>query len=180
MTTAIEDKMYELITKDENFNFAYDLSEHFESIKERLIKEFWDTLVLKFRKELLDYKVKEDNAYETHLDISSKSFTKVSFYVGVYESKLEYGISISHNGTKKKFRELEDIFSDIFEGYDPEVHNKVSWFFEYGEEEFDSLFVLKKLLPENRDELINKYIHDFKKMIESKHEVFLEFEGVSI
>ena len=30
MTTAIEDKMYELITKDENFNFAYDLSEHFE------------------------------------------------------------------------------------------------------------------------------------------------------
>ena len=39
MASEIDDKKYELITRTENFDFAYDIVENFQSIKERLVHE---------------------------------------------------------------------------------------------------------------------------------------------
>lgn len=176
MASVIEDKTYELITKTENFDFAYDIYERFDSITERLIIEFWNLLILKLKKELPDYKFTDRNSPNPHFDITIKPLTKIMFYVGIYDSQFQYGISITHNGTKKKIQELEDKFKDVFEEYEYNEKNKVSWFFENGEESFSTLFGLKKILPENRSILIDKYINDFKVMLESKRIEFTKYE----
>jgi len=176
MASIIEDKTYELITKVENFDFAFDLYSRFDSIKERLIQDFWLRLVLKFKNEYKEFNFKERPGVEQHAYMTLKSLSKVQFYIGIYDSEFQIGIAINHNGTKKKIQELEDRFNDLFEEKWNDEKGKVIWFFECKEEDFSTLFGLKKILPENRDNLIDKYLLDFKILFESKQNELTEFE----
>jgi hypothetical protein len=176
MASVIEDKLFELVTKSENFDFSYDIYERFDSIKERMVLDFWNLLILKLKKEFQDLKLLDRSGSNFHLDISHKSLKITTFYIGIYELQFQFGISITHNGTKKKVQELEDRFRDLFLEYEYNEKEKISWFFESEEEDFSTLFGLKKILPENREILLDNYFSDFKVMIDTKLEEILDFE----
>lgn len=176
MASIIDDKIYNLISKSENFDFAHDIYERFDSIKERIIQEFWNNLILKLAAELRDIKFTERNDQPFHFDLSIKSINGIKLFVGIYDNQFQYGISITHKGSKKNIQELEEYFQDAFDQYEYDDKIKTSWFFEVGEEDFNTLSGLKKILPENRDVLIQKYLNDFNKMFDLKHKLFIEFE----
>ena len=69
------------------------------------------------------------------LELSAPTNMKC-FYIGIYELQFQFGISITHNGTKKKVQELEDRFRDLFLEYEYNEKEKISWFFETEEEEY--------------------------------------------
>jgi hypothetical protein len=176
MATQIEDKTFELITKNENFEFAFDLHSRFDSIKERLIQDFWVQLVLKFKKEFHEFKFTDRQGVDQHAFMAIKTFRKVQFYIEINETCFEYGIAISHNGTKRKIAELEERFIELFDDNGNDDDENTYYFYENGEEDFTKLFGLKKILPENRSSLIDKYILDFKKLYDSKQNDLIEFE----
>lgn len=176
MASIIDDKMYNLISKSENFDFAFDLYERFDSIKERIIQEFWNNFISKLAAERRDFKFTDRNDQPFHYDLSIKSIKGIKLFVGIYDNQFQYGISITHKGSKKRIQELMIYFQDAFDEYDYEDKIKTSWFFEVGEEDFNTLSGLKKILPENREVLIQKYLNDFNKMMDLKHKLFTEFE----
>jgi hypothetical protein len=175
MASVIDNKKFELITRTENFDFAFDIYENFEMIKERLVLEFWDLLLIRFKSEITNSKVTERQGTDHAVDLTYKSLSNVTFYLGIYDSQFQYGIWFAHNGTKKKVQELEDLFKDRFEFYEYNEKEKLSWFFESEDEDFDSLHGLKKLLPEHRNGLIDKYFEDFTKMYDSQIKAIIDY-----
>lgn len=167
MTSEIEEKIYDLVTKNENFEFAFDIHSRFESIKERMIQEFWDLLIISFKKKFPNYKFSNEENNDFNFEIFISSIKNTSFYINFEEETYQYGFGILHNGTKKNIKEIEEKFINVLNEYSYEPENKTSWFYENNEEEFESSFGLKKILPKNRTLLIEKYIKDFEKMIES-------------
>ena len=163
MASEIDDKKFELITRTENFDFAYDIFENFQSIKERLVNEFWDLLLKRFKKVISNCKITDRSDTKLAVDVTYKSLKNVNFYIGIYSDQLQYGIWFKNKGSKKNIHELELFFKDSFDEYDPDEKKKNSYFFEVEDENLDSLYGLKKLLPANRDQLIEKYIKDYQK-----------------
>lgn len=146
MRSIIDDKMYELITKEENFQFAYDVNGRFDSIKERVIQEFWEALYLKIREEYPEGEFIKFDLYEQALGFSIKSNRDLFFILGIENYKLYYGISVSHKGTKKKMQEINDQFNDLFEYYEYDEDYKLFDFYDWAVEDFDSYSGLNKLL----------------------------------
>jgi hypothetical protein len=161
MASEIDDKKFELITRTENFDFAYDIVENFQSIKERLVHEFWDLLLKRFRNENPDCKI--DDSLEQQVDIKYKAFNDVTYYFSIIDDHFEYGIYFANNGSKKKIQELESFFKESFNEDMNDEEQKLSFFYDIEDEDLDSLYGLKKLLPANRDQLIEKYIKDYQK-----------------
>ena len=178
MVSIIDNKMYDLITKSENFDFAWDINERFISVKERLVEEFWNEIIAYFKSNLEGFKI--ENEEEQYVEFKSKSYNKLSFYLQICENQIIYGLLIYHNGTKKKKSEIESYFSDKFESYIPYDNEKYFDFYETQTENLTTLDGLKKILPENRDKLIEMYFQDFKEMLTSKQILFEEFEKSEI
>lgn len=179
MTSDIEDRMYELITKVENFKFAYDINERFDSIKERIIQEFWETLFLKIKEEFPEGNYTKFDLYEQAMGFSFQSYRDILFITGIENSKLYFGISVSHKGTKKRMQEVKDQFVDLFEIYEYDDEYKSSDFYNWANEDFDSHSGLNKILIDNRDVLIDKYTRDFKVVIKSIKKTFVDCEDDS-
>ncbi len=167
MTSEIEEKIYDLVTKNENFEFAFDIHSRFESIKERLIQEFWDLLIISFKKKFPNYKFSNEENNDFNCDVSIKTIPNFTFYFLLDDNVYEYGFVFQHNGTKKQKNEAQDKFENILEECILDFDDKSSLFYENGKEEFNNLFSLKKILPENKALLIEKYINDFEKMTQS-------------
>jgi hypothetical protein len=165
MTTIIEDKIYELVTKKENFEFALDIHTHFDSIKERLIEEFWDLLILNFKTINSNFLI--TTTVINYFEISIKNIPNILFYFNIDGNKFQYGFGVIHKGTKKTIEEINYKFEGILDLTEFEKEEKTSWFYVEVEEKFNELFGLKKILPENRNILIDKYIQDFDKMVQS-------------
>lgn len=176
MRSAIDDKMYELIIKPENFKFAYDINERFDSIKERVIQEFWELLILRLKKEFPEFSFKYKQGYNQYLEISDTSFRDFTPFVEIAQEQFHYGVSFYYNGTQKKMRELEREFGSLFLENDYNLKGKIAWFFNYSNEHFDTLSGLNKILPENKDLLIDQYIREFKTMVQSIEKTIAERE----
>jgi hypothetical protein len=165
MESIIDNKMYELITKSENFDFAWDINERFVTVKERLVEDFWNEIVLYFKRNLEDFKfINEERHY---IELKSKLHIKLEFILQIHENQIVYGLTTKHNGTKKKKSEIESLFSDEFEDYTECDEGKSFYFYETEDENLTTLDGLKKILPEKRDKLIEMYFQDFKEMLTS-------------
>lgn len=178
MVSIIENKMYDLITKSENFDFAWDINERFISVKERLVEDFWNEIIAYFKSNLDGFKM--ENEEEQYVEFTSKSYIKLTFILQIHENQIVYGISINHNGTKRKKSEIESFFCDEFDSCTDGDNDKYFYFYETQTEDLTSLDGLKKILPEKRGKLIEMYFQDFKEMLTSKQILFEEFEKSEI
>jgi len=173
MVSIIDDKKYQLITKSENFEFAYDLYNNFDSIKSRLIQEFWDKLSIMINKNLQNSDITEEGQCIT---FNTSSLGKIIYYYWISQNRFEYGIEFNHNGTKKTVMNIEDNFIDLFEHKYDNQKEKAYSLFHRQNEDFSKLSGLVKILPENRNELIEKYATDFKDMKNKLDNMLIEFE----
>ena len=172
MESIIDNKMYDLITKCENFDFAWDINERFVTVKERLVEDFWNEIVLYFKRNLEDFKFfNEDIQY---IEFKSKQYDKLIFFLQVSDGDTSYGYIINHNGTKKKKSEIISYFCDIL--LKDDSNDNSLFFIETKDENLTTLNGLKKILPEKRDKLIELYFQDFKEMLTSMQIIFEEFE----
>ena len=153
-------EIYTFITKEDNFEFAYEISEKFSEITEKLRNEFWKKIIL-YCENTLDhtFKLSIDESEEL-IKITSTSWNFSLIIEGWnYMEEIFLEIMIDTQNRKKR-KELEAIFID------EEFLNSLG--FEESEEksdkeaemilikELDSSHMLKKIIPSKRDFLVEK------------------------
>lgn len=176
MTSKIKDKIYQLITQADNFEFAYDLNSNFDSIKERIIDEFWEDVISSLKDRYSELIIKEESE---EIKLSSKKFKGISFFLGLYDYEdFQQGLCVEYNGTKKMQKIIEDEFIDLFDDDMLDGKDSVFWFYETKNENFQELASLKKILPENRKTLIDKYISDFDRMYNTYLGKIIDFSQI--
>lgn len=165
MTSIIDDKLYELITKNENFEFAYDISQRFAEIETRLWKEFWANFKNKLNGLNSNFQF---NDFESGFDFYIKKWKKSRYYLAINESnRMEFGVEIDFTGSKKQFQEIRNFLSEEFEN-DEYIDNKANTLIYYinFNENFELIHNLKKILPENRDKLIEESVLIIERVVE--------------
>lgn len=176
MISEIDNKMYELMTEEQNFEFAYYIHNNYESIKVRLKNEFLIELKSELMKDNNEIIVKKNEEYVDYYEICYK-YKKVKFYFQLEDNNIQYGIVLEHNGTKKKIKEIEFLFEKYLElDYNSTQNDSKYWLYQIEEEDFNEFSSLKKLLPKNRDVLINKYCKNIIKLINEVFEEIIKFE----
>ena len=151
--------LYEFICREENFEFAHEISEYFGQIEEKLKNDFWQEVFKKCKSNLDDsFRLRLDRESELiELKKDSWEFTLICRDWEYNEVWIEVKLTTRN---KRKRKELEGLFLD------EELIDKLG--FEYLEEEdivsgmkitenFDKLSTLKRILPTNREELVNQY-----------------------
>lgn len=152
---------YEFICKEENFEFAHEISENYRKIERKLKSDFWKEVFNKCKSNLDDsFKVRFDEVEEiVELKKNNWQFGLICRNWG-YDDEIwiEVKIITKH---KRKRKELEGLFLDEdligrlgFEDLD-EDEDFVSGMMLI--ENFNKLSTLKKILPSNRGDLVNQY-----------------------
>lgn len=155
-----KDTLYKFITKEENFDLAFEINQEFYDIVSRMLFEFWEA-VKKYVEDNLpeDFKVKlyfEDDkmieVYKKRRDFSIAIFDlDETPRIGIY---IEAEDEVKNIELKEKL--LDKQLLDDLELIEDEF---VDDFIAYHElrEDFDSLSVLRKILPSNKDILVKVY-----------------------
>lgn len=153
--------LYEFICKEENFEFAYEISEYFGEVESRLKSDFWQEVFKKCKSNLDDsFKLRLDEEAELiELKKDSWKFTLIC-RDWVYSEEVWIEVKLTTKN-KRKRKELEGLFLD------DELIEKLG--FECLEEDedivsgmqitdnFNKLSTLKRILPSNREEMVNQY-----------------------
>jgi len=175
MASIIDDKLFELVTKSENFEFAYDISERFESIKEHLRIEFWKEFQKKLKTEHPDFVIEEINSLYFHF--KNRRWSILTFYFSISEvDTMNYGIGSTNKRIKSKFPELIDDLQNKLFDFEIESEYDGYWFYASCSDNLKSLQGLKRILPDNRDKIIAEYYNIFKKLLDDIKETILRFE----
>jgi|AntAceMinimDraft_15_1070371.scaffolds.fasta_scaffold08896_2 hypothetical protein len=179
MESIIDDKIYELSTKEENFELVYDINQRFESIKERLRKEFWASLLIYLKNNSTNLIIRNEDDWLISLQDKKWNLFKINIEWG-NDYVMNYGLYIEELKYKKQTRQvykylvkldfLTDFNQDIYEDADGLC------FYKYFSHDFTKLYSLKKLLPENRTDLfkeLSQSLNELHKQIENN---FIEIE----
>ena len=167
--------LYEFICKEENFEFAHEISEHFGEIERKIKNDFWKEVFNQCMSNLDDsFRVRFDEDEETiELKKNTWQFGLICRDWGYEDVWLEVKILTK---TKRKRKELEGLFLDEeliarlgFEDLEEE-EDYVSGI--RLAENFNKLSTLKKILPSNRKELINQYSNKIIKKVKILEEEF--------
>lgn len=175
MASIIDNKLFELITKSENFEFAYDISERFENVKEQLRNEFWKGFQKKLKTEHPDFIIEEINNWYFHF--RNRKWSILSFYFSIYDvENMNYGIGSTNKRIKSKCPELVDDLKNKLLDFEVESEYDGYWFCSYCSDNIKSLQGLKRILPDNRDKIITEYYNNFKKLLDDLNETILKYE----
>lgn len=164
MNTKFDNEFYKFFIKKENFEYGYDIHKNFKPvILDRLYKEFWKilkhTIADNFKRKF------EINEYEEWgFYVCIKEWKYFKLFLGWEEDiHISYSLVIETKNHKKisKFIGANDLFSDL-----ERIEN--SYYYRYDkdfDENFTELNSLIRLLPENRQELIDELIHYLEKFV---------------
>jgi hypothetical protein len=186
MTTVLEKKIYELVTKSENFEIAFEIHEKFGGVKEQLIEDFWQFLLKRvknsFEEMIIEYNEADD---ENSIWLTPKKNYKNRFqsYCIYFEEseRIEIAIRIIDrltNGKQKIVLERYDelIKSKDMHSFNIQPDNGNTWFYKDFDEDFKKIHGLRKILPENRNALIDEYIKSMQSFIDETIEEVDEIE----
>jgi len=175
MNTTIDDKIYELATKPENFEFAWDINEKFDDIKERLQHDFLQLLYKKsksideclfIRGEKWMFIIKHPNDSIIH-----------SFFSFKGDNWIKIGIGIDSSNTDNVKAKFYEHFSDLFNklGYNQiKVANMDC--FQYGIIDINNLSNFKKILSNNREKTAEEFIDLYKVHYDELAPLILNFK----
>lgn len=166
MTSIIDDKIYELITKSENFEFAYDIRQRFDEIQNRIWIEFWADFQYNLKNEYCNFYIKEVAENEWAFDFYDKKWKKARFYFNIDDNYLQYGIELDFVGNKKQFQQIRGFLSEIFINEEISEKNDKIWYYNNCDEKFETAHNLKMILPENRSKIISDYVSVFVRFAE--------------
>jgi hypothetical protein len=174
MDSIIDNKFFDLITKDENFEFAYDINERFENIRQKLWIDFFDDLRKKLKLEHNDFIIEKTDDWEFVL--SYRKWNVFKFYYNFKDDHIKIGILSNYIKNKKLFSEIDMCFREIMPDFSVEINTEEFRYFIICDEDLSTLHGLKRILPENREKIISEYYLKFKRLLEDIQESIIKFE----
>ena len=161
-----EDKLYDFITAPENFEFAHEIWDKYGDIEERIIKEFWNEVKSycetecpqSFSLKTNDDFVDGEDPY-LYYDKDNWAFFGIGFSYLMDEPLYGiYFINLNKKIENKIIKYANDL--KILDGYYVEYDEDDGYFaWKNTNHDFDnlSLSVLKRILPNKRDEMVKLY-----------------------
>jgi hypothetical protein len=176
MNTLIDDKLYELVTKIENFEVAYDISQRIKFYEDRLREEFLKELLKKIKNE--HQELESTEIIENKFFINRRDWNTLEFCCEIDSNK--FYISIGQFKKVKSSTTRSAIIKKILDSYNLEHYINENepehWLFTSSDHDFSKLEGLKVILPDNRDKIISEYYELFKKMYDIVLKVANEYE----
>lgn len=177
MNSVIDNKLFDLITKIENFEFAYDISERFESIKQKLWDEFWNDLQSKLKNEHDDFTIEKISDWE--FIFFQRKWKIFKFYFNLDSDYMQFGIGSNNVNYKKLFPNINEKFQEILAAYENEITENELWYYLKCDDDVTKLQGLQRILPANREKIISEYYGLFKVMLDDIYETVKNFEEKS-
>ena len=173
MMSPYEEKMFDCLTREDNFLLATDIVRIFPDLRKNLIKQFWEEIMKKKLNEKIKNKweikirgnIGTDPSSDYFLSIQLSQYPYVFVGFDSLSEKLRYGLWIYPHGyppdnDKKDVLDREKIKTHVSEKIEePWNHVDENNLF-YSKEtdyDFENDHTLKKILPENRDGLAEKF-----------------------
>jgi hypothetical protein len=180
------EEVFRYLTKEGNFETAFEICQYFPDIKETLIIDFWklvETKLKEYDKNSEWQIILSDNILqkESSLDIKKEKWYGLTIHYGDLSSRLYYGIYFDYN---KRNKDRDKINAYINESkkltnrlkITPDNQWHLGWC--YKEYNFFEIKTLKRILPNNRDSLIEelaqfilKFAVDLKDEIDKINEI---------
>ena len=174
MTTKYDEAMFDFLTKADNFSFAFEVSENFDLVKNKLIEDFWIEIKKhieeKVKKENKSWKIEQTKIKEGELHLGfSWQNNQVKVMLQLWKKRdVYYGLWVNTESGQvdiKKFREneqLEEIrkkreMTDKYEKW-PCATNSIL--------DFNKQADLEKILPTNRQNLVLKLVNTLFELTE--------------
>ena len=178
MNSIIDNKIFELSTKKENFELVYDINQSYNTIIERLKKEFRQELFYYLKTNISNLIVTfhENDGY---ISLQDKSWDYFKLYIEwADDGKIDYGIYT--DGLKYK-KNIELVFqnlreSEMFTDFDAKTYEDMVCYYTKYNYDFTKLSGLKRLLPETRIELFHEFTKSLEKLYERMNPELLEIE----
>ena len=174
MNSVIDNKLFALITKSENFEFAYDISERFESIKQRLWDEFWNDFQKKLKFEHDDFNIETISDWE--FIFYQRKWKIFKFYFNLRGNSMEYGVGTNRKEYKNLFTLINNDFQEILSDLKVENKNNELWYFTKCDDNVTKLQGLKKILPENKAKIISEYYDLFRGLFDEINDIIQKYE----
>ena len=174
MNSVIDNKLFDLITRDENFEFAYDIRERFDSIKDKLWVDFWNDLQTKLKSEHGDFNIEEISKYE--FIFFQRKWKIFRFYFNLHSNCMEFGIGSNNVDYKNLFPEINESFQELRPDFEIFKENNELWYFMQCDDDVTKLQGLKRILPNNREKIISEYFDLFNKLLDDIQETIMKFE----
>jgi hypothetical protein len=171
MESIIDDKIYELSTKEENFELVYDINQRYESIIERLSEEFWASLLIYLKNNSANLVIRNEG--EWLISLQDKKWNLFKIYIEWKDDDIiNYGLYIEELKYKKQIRQVYEYLTklDFLTDFNPDVTDDGVCFDKEFSYDFTKLYGLKKLLPENRTDLFKEFsqsLNELHKQIET-------------
>jgi hypothetical protein len=170
----MENEIYLHSVKKENFEVFFEINQNYQSVIDKLSKEFWKTLeeYLKDSKEQLFTSITDENFC---LYVKIKGWK--DFYVFI-EWVTDSTINIGIYNEKQRSRKADIIaFSELLipEYKVDNSQNKIC-VYKGINEDFTKLSGLKRLLPETKEEFCNEIIEDIRFLVRTTSNVIKEIE----
>lgn len=180
MNSIIDDKIFELSTKKENFELVYDINQSYDTMIERLKNEFWQKLFHHLETNIANLVVKfHDEDFWTIL-LKDKSWNYLRLYIEwADDDKIYYGI-YTEGLRYKKVNLVKQNLADLemLTDFKPEItEDSVCYYSKYNYD-FTKLSGLKRLLPETRIELFNEFSKSLENLYEKMNPKLLEIENM--
>ncbi len=178
MNSIIDNKIFDLITKSENFEIAFDINERYADIVYRLDQEFWN-LLLKKVKSNFKINVLSDTDRLWEFEVIPKGWEKfvMFFRWDDKEDKVYYGVGTDKLKTKKQQDMIHENLEELLVDFEVIKGNFEIWFkYPYGDD-FEKLSGLKKILPETREKTVDRYYLIFTTFLEMLSKKIIQTES---
>lgn len=165
MESIIDDKIYELSIKEENFELVYDINQRFESIKDRLYEEFWASLVVYLKNNSTNLVVRNQDDWLILLQDNKWNLSKL-YIQWEEDEKIIFGLSIGDLKYKKQIGVVYESLmkKDFLTDFTPDIiDNSVDFYKEFNYD-FSKLYGLKKLLPAYRTDLFQEFSNSINEL----------------
>jgi len=174
MNTVIDNKLFDLITKEENFEFAFDINERFVSIKKRLLADFWYDFKAKLKIEHSDFII--ENTSDWEFIFFERKWKIFKFYFNLHSNSMEFGVGSGNPDYINLFPQINERFQELLSDYENVINNNELWYFMSCDDDVTNLQGLKRILPSNRETIIMEYYELFKSLLVNIQEFITEFE----
>lgn len=156
--SVYDDEIFNYLTKKENFYSAYEITQLFPQVRNKLVEEFWKKVTERIANEL-DKNSKDKWVVELSEDVFetySSLFLYFSDSIGVAFEKLHgqpyYGVWIDSDNKKLDREKINKYASglELLEGMNKNSDYWLGW--SLCGANFNTIETLKRILPENSDE----------------------------
>jgi hypothetical protein len=164
MESIIDEKIYELSVKEDNFDLVFDINQRYDSIIERLQFDFWN--------ELAEYmKIKSQEKVEREDDwlisLRNQKVKNLKIYVEWQnEESITYGVLIDNLKNRKQTNLIFNSLTDFLIDFDSKMEGKSVDFFKDFDYDFSKLHGLKKMIPVNRTKLFDDFFETIERLRE--------------